>query len=610
MPSAIRSAQRVSAPAPAKAPAPTPAKVTTPVKTSIPTPTTPTKTTTSTPATWWRSINIWWVQYSESLINNAINSLVGKWMTQQQAMSNIANVIKGWWWSSIWLSTSKQNIPTQSVKNTSVWQISSPANTSIATQSKTWTTNALVNNQLWTWAITSSQIKNANIDKMRWGDWWILWTKLTSSTSPNDRMWQFKSSIDKATPATKDITNTPTDVRPEIKTPTDLRQQASNMPWWRTMELLWKTIDEATVNKSLNSYINQWMTRQQALQKIADDVKSWKLWTETSLYNLNNTLGKSQWWDITKERTDQMKIWQEWMNELAKWQNKPEEESFAKQNENFDKITEYKNNANDQLTQNITDRFWDVEKAKAEMLDKIKFMDTAKQQITMLQSNEALQWIMRQYMAQGMSEQEARNQAKADLGKQIMNERKWLLEAQVQTANAQKDIIQWATNANDLIRQAKENNIKYDTWLEKTIIDMKNQALQNRANVLSNTFANYVWAMWIKNFSDLNDVKKEQVLKMLDIDLANKDDAYNAMYYFNAIWPVFWSNPTKATQIYRQFRNWNFDLNTAVSTAKATGSTANTAGSTTNTPTNTSNVSNKTTPNTIKTSVGDVNNSF
>jgi len=527
---------------------------TTPIKTIAPTPkatTSPSmnKSVVSAPA---KTIAIWWKSVDATKLASLVSALQKKWVSNSTILSKInggmtpasSAATPATTKAVSSFSTSNKNMGSTTTQQTPeqkrVWEAYTAVKAGIPTASEMKKTQQ------------AATEKAAALDKMRGN----VDTELLPPAS--DVMQAFK---DKQWISEK---NTPDFNRTTTKTPAQVEQDKLNI--WASFgnKILWDKATELATT-AYKKLVDAGKSPEEAKKMITDKlVTGWyktdtlsfpweaELTTDKAVTNLEDLL-----WENKDATTADLTKANEAAIEGAAWLNKIawsfDEDKLTQLTNRIDSLQDYIKNATDpetgQLAQIASERLGNIEWAKAEMINNANLMKDSQDRITRLQSNEALQSIMRQYMAKGMTEEEARWQASSDINAQVMKERQVLLQSAADSANLQNSVVQWAANAKDAISQAKENNVKYDVWLEQTITWMYNDAVANKYDSLKNNFASYVWTTWMQAFNDLRDVEKEEVMKMLDINLADKDKRYAAMTFLTSIGSALWTNPKLAAEL-------------------------------------------------------------
>lgn len=526
----------------------------------------PSKTATTTvPST----VTLW----NKTVDKTALQSLITKAKAQWISADKISSAVNKVFWVSMPSSTQNKTVvsPTATAQNTNknVNNMSSTSQSIITDKSVANTANAPVFKfGTESWSDIDRAKRNANIanlvtERMRWK------TYSSPEEKQQDFMKEFQSITWKVPENTPDWNRTISD----IKSKTWVFQEPTTTEAGTLTN--WKQLPQNIIDISKNAYtklIENWRTPDEAKQEILDKVKwAWYNTDSLSFPNLAQEAPQSAQTDLENllelEKTDATK-WLvesneaaiEWAKTLTEEQNKIDAQQYGEIKSNIDSLKTYIDDATDpetwKLAQVISERSWNIDQAQTKMMDNANVIKDSTERIARLQSNDALQGIMRQYIAKWMTEEEARSQASADLNNQVMKERQVLLQAQVDTANMQNNIIQRAANAKDVISQAKDSNIKYNVGLEQTVDQLYNDAINNKYNSQKNAFATYVGTAWVNAFNDLRDNEKQELAKMMDINLASEDKRYAAMTFLSNIWAALWKNPQLAAQIVQQITGW------------------------------------------------------
>jgi predicted DsbA family dithiol-disulfide isomerase len=169
------------------------------------------------------------------------------------------------------------------------------------------------------------------------------------------------------------------------------------------------------------------------------------------------------------------------------------------------------------------------------MIKNANLVTETSERMARLESNEHLNTIMMQYMAKGMTPEEARSQAQGDIENQLQKERQTILQAQKDGAELENQITQWGANASDVIGQAKKSNINQSTTnaLQKANMLTSNESATQ--NVEDQAFTNTVQQVGLENFKTMTDLEKQKALNVLGINQANKDTAFGVSQFLSTM---------------------------------------------------------------------------
>ena len=247
--------------------------------------------------------------------------------------------------------------------------------------------------------------------------------------------------------------------------------------------------------------------------------------------------------------------------------NEITENQFTDMTENLNKMREYIDIVADPAMQKtITDRIANINDAQWKIATAINLMDDSKQRIIRLQSNDAIEWITKQYMAKGLTEEEARAQSQADLNKQVMNERQTLLQAQGDTAALTKDMLTWVANSLDTIQQAKNANIQYDTNFESTLTQLKSDIINNKYASEKSAFDTYVGSTVMKSFNDMSAIEKAQLLKIADADTLDQNKLVAITTLLSSVGTLLTTRSWAIFKAIQWLKNGTMDYATALQT--------------------------------------------
>jgi hypothetical protein len=244
--------------------------------------------------------------------------------------------------------------------------------------------------------------------------------------------------------------------------------------------------------------------------------------------------------------------------------NKRAEEAQKAETEKQTNIQEYETASADEkakLASINAERQANINTAQTTMLQNSNVIKESSERMARLQSNEHLDTIKKQYMAKGMTEEEANTQAASDINKQQQLERQTILQAQKDNAELNNQITQWGAWAQDTIKQAAESNAKTNTANVLGATNLSNEAENTRQAAADQAYTQTVQSVVQDNFKQLSNIQQQKVMETLGINLANKDSAFAAQ---TLLWQ-FWNTTNKAAlaKALSGIKNWTMTLQQA-----------------------------------------------
>ena len=260
-----------------------------------------------------------------------------------------------------------------------------------------------------------------------------------------------------------------------------------------------------------------------------------------------------------------------------------QEKSQAELNKNIDTYQWVTAEEKAVLAASDAQRQANIQGAQTTMLANAKLADESNQRLIRLQSNEHLDTIMKQYIAKGMTEEEARWQAQNDIEGQLQKERQTILQAEKNNAEMKNQITQWWTGAADTALQWQQANIKQWTANAGTVMNAQNAAEAAAQSAENQSYVNTIQSMGLQNFNTLNDIEKEKQMQVLGINLADKDKRYAAQQFISTMSSFAEKKPTQFAAMLKAINNGTMTLQQAQ--AWVLGSTSTPAAKTTSTST-------------------------
>ena len=515
-----------------------------------------------------------------SIVSNAASKWLAPWYANKSPAPSSG-------WSSTPSSSSSSSGATTTVYKSNDWQSFSnkaaadAANARVASLKQSWgVISPTTTPTTPTWSLTFN-IYNPNTGKtttktMTQSAYDSMPTATKSALQASISAWK-SSQVDQNS---KTVTSVPT--QQIISTPV-VAQTTSTKSLIPSLNFGWTVSQEeqATRNADIAKKFSTMAgdltgkTEQEKKDAVTEFLKT-DLWLDVDTNNTNrkNTIDKITWKVSAMTGTgilpEQPKATQEEIDagkNLEEQSNKITDNQFTDMTNNLNNLRDYITTIADPGMQKvIADRMANITDAQGKIQDAINLMDDSKQRIIRLQSNDAIEWITKQYMAKGLTEEEARAQGQSDLNKQVMNERQTLLQAQANTAALNKDLLTWVANAQDTIQVAKNANIQYDTNLESTLTQLKADIINNKYASEKSAFDTYVGSTVTKAFNDMSAIEKAQLMKIADADTLDSNKTVAITTLLSSVGSLLSTRSWAIFKAIQWIKDWTMDYATALAT--------------------------------------------